>query len=77
MANSFEEIAATAMKLPARERVRLAQQLAASLEEEVEVGVETLWAAEAERRLEELRSGKVRGIDSTAAFRKAREAIMR
>ena len=38
MANSFEEIAATAMKLPARERVRLAQQLAASLEGEVEGG---------------------------------------
>jgi hypothetical protein len=36
-----------------------------------------LWFAEAERRLEELRSGKVRGIDSRHAFRTAREALKR
>lgn len=42
---------ATAMKLPERERVRLAQELIASLDEEIDSGVEALWLLEAERRL--------------------------
>ena len=35
----------------------------------------TLWMEEAQRRLEELRTGQVKGIDSVEAFRKAREAV--
>ena len=58
MRTSFEEMAAEAMKLPLRDRVRLAQQLATSLDDQVESDVEELWLAEAERRLEELRTGK-------------------
>ena len=34
-----------------------------------------LWMEEAQRRLEELRTGQVKGIDSVEAFRKAREAV--
>ena len=34
----------------------------AALDNEVEPNIEALWFAEAERRLEELRSGKVEGI---------------
>jgi putative addiction module component (TIGR02574 family) len=65
------------MKLPLRDRVQLAQRLVSTLDDEVESGVEDLWFAEAERRLEELRSGQVRGIDSDEAFRTAREALKR
>ena len=65
------------MKLSPRERVRLAQQLVSTLDEEIETDTEELWFAEAERRLEELRSGKVQGIDSDSAFRSAREALRR
>jgi putative addiction module component (TIGR02574 family) len=54
----FEEIAASALKLPERERVRLAQDLIASLDKDVDPDAEALWLAEAERRLEELRSGR-------------------
>jgi len=36
-----------------------------------------LWFAEAECRLAELRTGKVQGIGSDAAFRSAREALRR
>lgn len=65
------------MKLPFRDRVQLAKRLVSTLDDEVETGTEELWFAEAERRLEELRSGKVEGIDSNDAFRTAREALKR
>ena len=77
MSTSFDKIAADAMKLPLRDRVRLAQRLVSSVEDQMEGDVETLWAAEAERRLEELRSGKVQGVEAAEAFRKAREALER
>jgi putative addiction module component (TIGR02574 family) len=73
----FEEIVASAMKLPERERVRLAQELIASLDAEIEPDVEALWLAEAERRLEELRSGKTRGVPAEEAFARARRALNR
>lgn len=73
----FEEIVASAMKLSDRERARLAQELIASLETEIEPDVEALWLAEAERRLEELRSGKVSGIPAEEAFARARRALRR
>ena len=75
MDTRFDEVVADAMKLPLRDRVRLAQQLTSSLDDEIETGVEALWFAEAERRLEELRSGKVEGIDSDEAFQNARKAL--
>ncbi|MBI3667131.1 MAG: addiction module protein [Acidobacteria bacterium] len=77
MATLFDEIEADAMKLSLRDRVKLAQRLVSSLDDEGESGVEVLWAAEAERRLEELRTGKVKGIDAAEAFRKAHEALKR
>ena len=75
MDTRYDEIVANAMRLPLRDRVRLAQHLASSLDDEVETGVETLWFAEAERRLEELRSGNIAGIDSDEAFQNARKAL--
>lgn len=65
------------MKLPLRDRVQLAQRLVSTLDDEIESGAEELWFAEAERRLEELRSGNVQGIDADEAFRTAREALKR
>jgi len=63
------------MRLAPRERVRLAQQLVSSLEDQIEIGVEDLWEAEAERRLQELRTGTVKGIEADEAFRNARKAL--
>ena len=48
-----------------------------SLDDQIETGVEALWVAEAERRLQELRSGTVKGIEAEEAFRKAHEALER
>ena len=77
MDTPFDEIVADATKLSLRDRVRLAQRLVFNLDNQMETGVEPLWAAEAERRLEELRTGKVQGIEAAEAFRKAREALER
>ena len=73
----FEDIVDDAMRLPARDRVRLAQQLISSLDEASDGDVEELWLAEAERRLEELRSGKATGVPAEEAFAKARDALRR
>jgi len=77
MDTRLDKIAADAMQLSLRDRVRLAQRLVASLDDQVETDVEALWLAEAERRLGELRTGVVKGIDAGEAFRKAREALKR
>lgn len=77
MSSNLDQLTADAMKLPLRDRVQLAQRLVSTLDDEVDIGAEDLWFAEAERRLEELRSGKVEGVDSDEAFSSAREALRR
>jgi putative addiction module component (TIGR02574 family) len=57
--NSLE---AELLRLPARDRARIAELLLASLDEEAESDVDEAWAAEAERRLAELRAGTVTGV---------------
>ena len=77
MSSNLDQLTADALKLPLRDRVQLAQRLVSTLDDEVETDTEALWFAEAERRLDELRRGKVQGIDSEDAFRTAREALER
>src|SRR5437762_10951137 len=77
MSSNLDQLTADAMKLPLRDRVQLAQRLVSTLDDEVESDTEELWFAEAERRLEELRSGKVEGVDSDDAFRTARQVLKR
>ena len=75
MSTQFDRVAADAMKLPVRDRVRLAQQLVSTIDSETEKNVEELWFDEAERRLEELHSGTVEGIEAGEAFRRVREDL--
>ena len=78
MSTRFEQVAADAMKLPVRDRVRLAQKLVSTLDDdEPESKVEELWFAEAKRRLEEYHSGKTMGIDAEEVFKAAREDLAR
>ena len=77
MSTQFDQVAADAMKLPLRDRVRLAQQLVLTLDDQSETEVEELWFTEAKRRLDELHSGTVKGIDADEAFRTARENLAR
>ena len=60
---------------PRRDRARLAQRLISSLDPEMNDDVEKLWLQEAERRLAELKSGKVAGIPAEKVIRKARSTL--
>jgi putative addiction module component (TIGR02574 family) len=77
MSTNLDQLTAEAMKLPLRDRVQLAQRLVSTLDDEIETDTEALWFAEAERRLEEFRGGKVQGIDAEDAFRTAQESLKR
>ena len=75
MVEPNQEIESRALKLPPKERARLAERLLLSLETEADPDAERLWLEEAERRLEELRSGNVAGIPAQEAFRKVRSTL--
>jgi putative addiction module component (TIGR02574 family) len=75
MANAARELESKALKLSRRERARLAQRLISSLDQKADPDTEKLWLAEAERRLGELKSGKVAGIPAEKVIKKARSAL--
>ena len=60
MSLTIDQVEEEAMKLSAEERARLIVRLEATLD--VDDEVEEAWIEEAERRLEEVRSGKEPGI---------------
>jgi putative addiction module component (TIGR02574 family) len=69
------EIEAKALQLPPTERARLAERLIASLDQGSDRDAEQVWLAEAERRLDELESGKVASIPAEEVLDKARSTI--
>jgi putative addiction module component (TIGR02574 family) len=75
MASPARQIESKAMKLSPRERARLAERLISSLDVEADVDAEALWTREGERRLDELRSRKVKGKSAAGVFRRAGAAI--
>src|SRR3989442_15716485 len=74
VADSVRKIEAEALKLPAKERARVAERLLASLEGEADPESQRLWLEEAEQRLDELFGGKAKGIPAERVFKKARSA---
>jgi putative addiction module component (TIGR02574 family) len=75
MASPTRQIESKALKLSPRERARLAERLISSLDDEVDPDAEAAWDREAERRLDDLRTGKVKGRSAASVFRKARAAL--
>jgi putative addiction module component (TIGR02574 family) len=63
------------LRLSASQRARLARVLLESLDGETEKDVEAAWAAEAKRRSEELRSGRVKGRSAAQVHARARSAL--
>jgi putative addiction module component (TIGR02574 family) len=57
---SSKEIVAAAMKLPKKTRARIAEQLWHSVNGMSQSEVDAAWAEEAERRIDDLDSGKVK-----------------
>ena len=75
MADPVRKIEAEALKLPAKARARIAERLISSLEDDADPESQHLWLEEAERRLDELLSGRVKGIAAERAFKRARAAL--
>ena len=75
MAKPARELESQALKLSRRQRARLAQRLISSLDQEVDADAERLWLAEAERRLADLKSGKVAAIPAERVLKKIRAAL--
>jgi len=73
MALRVEEIAEAALALPSEARALLADRLVQSLDPAEEGDFHTLWAAEANRRLEEVRSGMVQTIPGEEAMERIRQ----
>ena len=72
-----EEIIELALALPSDARAMLAERLVESLDSLEDDRLHKLWAAEAMRRLEEVRSGSVATISMEDALAQVRESIAR
>jgi putative addiction module component (TIGR02574 family) len=67
MTTKVKSLAKTAVLLPPEDRTYLAEQLLASLDE---TDLEHEWAAEATRRRDEVRSGRVKPIPAEEVYRR-------
>jgi len=70
MSKQLEKVTHDAMQLDLEERGRLASTLLLSMDHPFESEIERLWLEEAERRLQEFREGKVKGIPAQDVFDK-------
>lgn len=63
------------LSLPCGDRIYIIDKLLASLNAPTRESVDKLWAAEAERRIDELDSGKVEAIPGEQVFAEARKRL--
>ena len=64
-----------AVRLPESDRIRLVEEVLASLDESDERAVDAAWAAEVERRFREFKSGTVRPISWETVKSRARKRV--
>ena len=62
MVKNTEAILIEALQLPMQERAALASRLLASLDEQVDEGVDAAWDEEVAKRLKEIDEGKVKMV---------------
>jgi hypothetical protein len=74
---TLEQLAKQAMKLPTKSRARLADLLVESLDGDKLGHIDRLWLADAKRRRDEVRSGRVETIPGEEALQKVRAALRR
>jgi putative addiction module component (TIGR02574 family) len=73
MSNQLEIVEAQALKLSPEERAQLADRLVASLFKDQDI--EDAWAAEVERRIDEIEGGRATLIPAANSIARARAAI--
>jgi putative addiction module component (TIGR02574 family) len=74
---TLDQIAEEAMQLPPASRALLADKLVESLESEDLDEIQRLWAEEAVRRRDEIRSGKVNPIPGEQVIEEVRRLVGR
>jgi putative addiction module component (TIGR02574 family) len=67
-----EEILETALTLPKEQRLRLAEQLRQSVQDEQHADVEAAWADEIADRVEALERGEVQTVSAKTALQRLR-----
>ncbi len=72
MSSKVEKLAMELLGLPASARAELARRLIASLDDTDDGDVDALWIEEAERRLSEIREGKVQAVPAERVFAEIR-----
>jgi len=72
MAANFDDIIKDALSLPPGARAMLADHLLESLDWEEQKEIDEAWAVEAERRMQEIRDGKVQTIEGEEVMRELR-----
>lgn len=75
MSPALKELTEEALRLPPDERVVLAESLLLTIDEAHDQVVDEAIVQELERRLRDLREGKVEGIPAEEALREVREAL--
>jgi putative addiction module component (TIGR02574 family) len=77
MATSVERLAEQALKLPSESRARLADLLVESLDADELGRIDQLWTAEAKRRRDEVRTGRIKTVPGGQARRRMRDLLKR
>jgi putative addiction module component (TIGR02574 family) len=77
MSKTIEQIAEEALSLSSEARALLADRLVESLDPAEDGVIRQLWAAEAIRRRDEVRSGRVQTIPGDEALARVRSAVAR
>jgi putative addiction module component (TIGR02574 family) len=77
MTLNVDQLAAEAMLLPLGDRAILVDKLVESLDITEPSDLQRLWAAEAARRRDEIRSGRVQPIDGEHVMGEARSRVGR
>jgi hypothetical protein len=75
MATTWEQLAEQAMNLPGESRAKLADRLVESLNVDELGSIDQLWTAEAKRRRDEVRAGRVQTINGEDALCKVRDSL--
>jgi putative addiction module component (TIGR02574 family) len=75
MTTATAKLADQVLSLPCEDRIYLVDKLIESLNAPSREEIERLWAEEAERRIEELDSGKVEAIPGEQVFAEIRERL--
>ncbi|MEX0780345.1 MAG: addiction module protein [Balneolales bacterium] len=75
MADAFNEIESSALKLSIKQRARLASKLISSLDKGSEKQVEKLWLEEIDRRNQRLETGEAELVAEDDVMKKARSIL--